>query len=81
MKKIDFNGMWRCRTLPGGEKFDVTLPHDWSIGQKRRPDAPSGSAGGYFVTSDLEYTKEFTLPEGAKRAIIYFDGAYRDAEV
>ncbi|MBR7040390.1 MAG: DUF4982 domain-containing protein [Clostridia bacterium] len=81
MKKIDFNGMWRCRTLPGCDKFDVTLPHDWSIGQKRRPDAPSGSAGGYFVTSDLEYTKEFTLPEGAKRAIIYFDGAYRDAEV
>ena len=54
MKKIDFNGMWRCRTLPGCDKFDVTLPHDWSIGQKRRPDAPSGSAGGYFVTSDLE---------------------------
>ena len=81
MKKIDFNGMWRCRTLPGGDKFDVTLPHDWSIGQKRRPDAPSGSAGGYFVTSDLEYTREFTLPEGTKHAMIYFDGAYRDAEV
>ena len=81
MKKIDFNGMWRCRTLPGGDKFDVTLPHDWSIGQARRPDAPSGSAGGYFVTSDLEYTKEFVLPEGMKQAMIYFDGAYRDAEV
>ena len=81
MKKLDFNGQWRCRTLPAGEKFDVTLPHDWSIGKKRRPDAPSGSAGGYFVTADLEYTKEFTLPESTKRAMIYFDGAYRDAEV
>ncbi|MCR4620991.1 MAG: DUF4982 domain-containing protein [Clostridiales bacterium] len=81
MRKIGFNDGWHCRTLPGGDKFDVTLPHDWSIGQARRADAPSGSAGGYFVTSDLEYTKEFTLPEGTKHAMIYFDGAYRDAEV
>ncbi len=81
MLKTDLNTGWFCREIPGGSPYEVTLPHDASIRKRRTADEKSGSAGGYFPTVDLEYTKEFTLPEGVRHAWIRFDGAYQNAEV
>ncbi|MBQ3761475.1 MAG: DUF4982 domain-containing protein [Clostridia bacterium] len=81
MLKTDFNAGWLCRETPGGKPFEVTLPHDQSIHKPRSAAEKSGSAGGYFPAVDLEYTKDFALPEDAKRAFVYFDGAYQNAEV
>ena len=81
MLKTDFNSGWFCRETPGGTPFAVTLPHVASIHRQRSATEKSGSGGGYFPAVDLEYTREFSCPEGAKRVFIYFDGAYQNAEV
>ncbi len=88
---IDSN--WRFR-LGGPEQaaaadFDDTgwraldLPHDWSIELERRPDAPSGSQGGFFIDGVGWYRKHLDVPAdwGDRHVEIEFEGVYRDAEV
>lgn len=79
MKKVLFNESWRF-CLNEGEVQTVDLPHDFSIGQARRADAPSGIAGGYFPGGYGQYEKSFT----AKRRKKYFflsDGSFGITEV
>ena len=74
MKKQPFNSNWVCNGLP------VTLPHDAMIHGERRPDAPSGSAQGYFPAGKYVYKKCFERPE-AKRVVFQFEGVYQNAKV
>ena len=59
----------------------VDLPHDWSIHQKTRPDAPGAGGNGFFPGAALIYRKEIALPEKPCQALLELDGAYRNCEV
>ncbi|MGC9346793.1 MAG: sugar-binding domain-containing protein, partial [Anaerolineae bacterium] len=61
----------------------VNLPHDWSIGLDRHPDAPSQASGGYFPMGRGWYRKTFAVPRAweLKRVLIEFEGIYMNAEV
>ena len=59
----------------------VDLPHDWSIHQKTRPDAPGAGSNGFFPGAALIYRKEIALPEKPCQALLELDGAYRNCEV
>lgn len=87
MKQICLDQGWQvARRLQGwelSEKTFVDLPHDGSISLDRRPDAPSGAAGGYFPGVDLIYEKTIaTDPSwGGKRIWLTFEGIYQMATV
>lgn len=61
----------------------VRLPHDAMLSMDRSADAPSGPGMAYFHGEDIEYRKEFTVPEEERGLahVLYFDGVYMDAEV
>lgn len=61
----------------------VTLPHDWSIAEAPREDAPSAGGGGYFPTGEGWYRLNLEIPEDwrGKRLHLHFEGAYRNATV
>ena len=83
MKKINLNSSWQFVLNDGLdwdakiEKWDevVDLPHDFSIIQKRRADAPSGAHGGYFCGGVGKYKKSFKAKKG-KKYFIACDGAF-----
>jgi hypothetical protein len=74
MKKQSFNDNWTCNDQP------VTLPHDATIHQERKPDSPSGSAQAYFPGRKHVYEKHFRKPE-AEHVLLEFEGVYRNAKV
>lgn len=61
----------------------VRLPHDWSIGAPRSPDAPAGMGGGYATTGTGWYRTTFAVPEiAAGRPLrLHFEGVYGRTEV
>ena len=61
----------------------VSLPHDWMIQQKPDPNAPSGTAGGYFPGGVGWYRKILPLDEQQRdrKVTLHLDGAYRRATV
>ncbi len=61
----------------------VDLPHDWSIEGPFSKGNESFSRGGWLPTGKCTYRKTFNIPkrDENKRIAIYFDGAYRNAEV
>ena len=83
MKKTNFNKGWHFCLNDGldwdakMEKWDccVDLPHDFSIIQKRRADAPSGSHGGFFQGGVAKYQKSFKAKRG-KKYFVLCDGAF-----
>ncbi len=93
MLPISFNQGWEYSESLGNSIFDprasqqeripVTLPHDAAIHEKRSPDAPGGTAKGYYPSKDYDYFKRFTAPEewSEKRVWLYFEGAYMNARV
>jgi beta-galactosidase len=93
MDKIPFDRAWRFhlgdpaaarRREPDYSTWrELDLPHDWSIELPRRPDAPSGAAGGFFQMGRGWYRKTFSAPEEwrGKRVWIEFEGVYMNAEV
>jgi len=72
---------------PANPDFDDTaweridLPHDWSIAQAPTPSAPERN--GFSPLKVLWYRKRLALPahDEAGRAVLCFDGAYRQATV
>ncbi len=83
MKKINFNDGWNFVLNDGLdwdakiEKWDaiVDLPHDFSIVQPRRADAPSGAHGGYFQGGVGKYQKSFKAKKN-KKYFILCDGVF-----
>ena len=93
-RKMNFDSAWRF--FAGDEQraanasFDdskwrtLTLPHDWSIEQPIRRDAPAGNDGGYFNTGTGWYRKTFRLPADYRkgdRLQLYFEGVYMNSTV
>ena len=88
-----FNQGWEYCESAGNMIFDprakqmkrvpVQLPHDAAIHEKRSPDAPGGTAKGYYPSKDYDYFKRFTAPESwkEKRVWLLFEGAYMNARV
>ena len=82
---IDFNDGWQVR-LPTGPfaAFNdgppkitaVTLPHDALREQTRTPDAPAGTASGYYPSAAFTYEKTWDVPAewAGKWVALQFDG-------
>jgi beta-galactosidase len=80
MKRVLISKGWAVRR-PGGTSVTVDLPHDGSISLPRDPAAPGGCDTGWFVSTDLCYSRVLRLPAGATHAILDIDGAYMCAAV
>ncbi|WNJ20081.1 sugar-binding domain-containing protein [Pontibacter sp. G13] len=61
----------------------VSIPHDWSIAGPFDRENPSFSRGAWLPAGICFYRKTFDLPIDVSHKLvsIYFDGAYRNAEV
>lgn len=82
MRRQAFNESWEF-SRDGGDFEPVVVPHDAMLGARRGPDAPAGSATGYFHGGSYRYRKEFMLGEdqAAGSVLLEFEGVYRDAEL
>ena len=92
MKKYNFDLEWEFSYSTGNSYQDknggtfkekVNLPHDFSIGLKRTPQAGSNEAGGFFQGGIGIYQKGFQVLEAekGKEFLLVIEGAYMDAEV
>jgi beta-galactosidase len=90
MRRTAFNDGWQFRQkanpfaeLAGATApyQDVRLPHDAMIGRDRSPGLEPATA--YFPGGVYQYRKRFTDPErpDGGRAVLEFEGVYRDAMV
>lgn len=79
MKKISFGKEWQF-SLNKGEKSTVNIPHDFSIIQERKKDAPSTASGGFFQGGYGIYEKTFK-PKKGKRYFFMCDGSFGLTEV
>jgi beta-galactosidase len=90
MRRASFNDGWQYREKvnPFAELAGavtpyaaVRLPHDAMIGRDRSPRLDPATA--YFPGGVCQYRKAFTRPEypDGGRAIVQFEGVYRDAMV
>jgi hypothetical protein len=61
MKRVLISKGWTVRR-PGGTSVTVDLPHDGSISLPRDPAAPGGGDIGWFVSTDLCYSRVLRLP-------------------
>lgn len=61
----------------------VNLPHDFSIIQKRDPNAKTGASGGYFPGGMGCYKKSLFIPKEwkGKDIVLEFEGVYMNAEI
>ena len=86
MRKVSFCDGWKF-SRNGGPFRVVRVPHDAMLDERRGPDAPAGSANGYFFGGVYRYRKTFTLSEaqaamaaaGAMR--LQFESVYRNAAI
>ena len=92
MKKYNFDLEWNFSYSTGNSfqdknggtfKEKVNLPHDFSIGLERTPQAGSNEAGGFFQGGIGTYQKEFLVSEEqkGKEFLLVIEGAYMNAEV
>ncbi|OOM70025.1 beta-galactosidase BoGH2A precursor [Clostridium puniceum] len=67
----------------GTFKEKVNLPHDFSIGLDRTPQAGANEAGGFFQGGIGTYQKEFYVSEEQKdkEFLLVIEGAYMNTEV
>jgi beta-galactosidase len=87
MNRYSFNTNWFFR--PGTAVSDrqaigpITLPHDAMQTERRRKDAETGHAGGYFPGGTYVYEKSFDLPEDAqgKSILFEFEGVYQRSTI
>lgn len=86
MEKVSFNQGWRVATFDNGktgEFVSCRVPDDRMIREERSPEAEGGVNTAWFLCHDYVYEKEFDKPvieEGGK-AILCFEGVYRNAEI
>jgi beta-galactosidase len=90
MRRTAFNDGWQFREKvnpfaelagAGSAWAAVRLPHDATISRERSPGMDP--ATGYFPGGVYQYRKAFTAPDepNGGRAILEFEGVYRDAMV
>jgi beta-galactosidase len=88
--RISFNEGWTVgkkrgffNLAPDETPVHVTLPHDAMIGQKRNPEAVSGTKKGFFPDKTWEYVKKFDVPVDYRDRRVYFEfeAAYNNAMV
>ena len=79
MKRIGFCEGWKF-SRDGGAFESIAIPHDAMLGAYRGPDAPAGSASGYFGGGAYRYRKSFELTreQAAETVLLEFEGVYRD---
>lgn len=67
--------------LGSGESRIVNLPHDYMIESEVYPEAPSGSASGFYNAAAAHYKKAIVIPEEWKEEKVYlrFDGVMMNA--
>ncbi len=82
MKRTPFNGNWEF-SRNDGAYAPVVVPHDAMLGNERRPDAPAGSASGYYTGARYRYRKTFELSESQAANVLKleFGGVYRNARI
>ncbi len=76
-----FNAMAHVKGDPGSRL--VNLPHDYMIEGDTYPEAPAGSASGYYNAAVAHYVKDLEIPaewEG-ERICLRLDGAMMNATV
>jgi beta-galactosidase len=92
MKKHNFDLKWNFSYSTGNSYQDkiggtfkekVNLPHDFSIGLERTPQAGANASGGFFQGGIGTYQKEFQVLEEqkGKEFLLVIEGAYMNAEV
>ena len=91
MKRQDFNAGWMvgagtdCWAVMREKDPErtVTLPYDCMLELPRTPDAPSGSAKGYFPEMVIALEKKFDVPAGWADQAVYleFEGVYGNSTV
>lgn len=84
MQKITLNDHWKCyRTGRKEEAFEVRIPHDAMLLDKKSENSPGGVNTGWYDAQDYTYEKTFTIPAGYqdKKLVLEFEGVYRKATV
>ncbi len=83
MRPCSFNTDWTCKPLGSDlPALPVRIPHDAMLAEKRSADSPGGKHIGWFAGGDYLYEKHFTPDHTWKsRAILEFEGVYRNCEV
>ena len=74
---------WTFWSERNADKRVVNLPHDAMLHDGRSADAPSGSAGAFFLGDAYHYEKVLQVPKEwlSKHVTLHFDGAYKQAKV
>lgn len=82
MKRTNFCSGWEF-ARGDGEFAPVVMPHDAMLGERRGPDAPAGSASGYYYGGVYHYWKDFELTstQAEGTLLLEFEGVYRDAQI
>ena len=82
MKRTSFCTGWEF-ARGDGEFEPVVIPHDAMLGERRGPDAPAGSASGYYYGGVYHYWKDFELTASQASGALFleFEGVYRDARI
>ena len=82
MRRTSFCDGWEF-SRDNGAFEAIVVPHDAMLGNRRGPDAASGSASGYFFGADYLYRKTFELTneQAAGALLLEFEGVYRNAGI
>lgn len=82
LTKNDFNRDWIFFKAKG-ESFQVNLPHDAMLTEKRNARCRNGVQSGYFPGGKYTYEKHFTIDASdiGKFITLQFEGVYRNATV
>lgn len=82
--KFNFCSGWTCCCVDRKQnEYDVTLPHDAMLGEKRVFESKGGKNTGWYEGKDYIYRKQFEVPYfyDDQMVILEFEGVYHDAEV
>ena len=82
MKRTSFCAGWEF-ARDDGEFESVVVPHDAMLDNPRGPDAPAGSASGYYFGARYRYRKTFELSSQQVLGTLYleFEGVYHNARI
>lgn len=83
MSKIHFNDNWTVQKEGEHKLYNVTLPHDAMIYEKRDPDCVNGCDTGFYPGGCYIYTKDWFVPAEYKNKniVLEFEGVYKNASV
>lgn len=82
MKKINFNEDWQF-WKEGGDRQNVTLPHDAMIHEQRDSECKNGKNTGYFPGGYYFYEKNFMaeIAWQGQKVLLSFGGVYQRTRV